>query len=59
MHTYFVKKLNISNNFIFDGKSKHYDVIINCLPINVDFLRVLESNEIDYKNLIQLSILIT
>ena len=46
---YFVKKLNISNNFIFDGKAKHYDVIINCLPFNVDFLRVLETNEIDYK----------
>ena len=44
----FIKKLNISNNFVFDGKSKHYDVIINCLPVNVNFLKILESNEIDY-----------
>ena len=45
----FLEKLNISKKFIFDGKPNHYDIIINCLPINVDFLRILERNEIDYK----------
>ena len=45
---HFIKKLNISNNCIFDGNLKHYDIIINCLPININFLEILERNEIDY-----------
>ena len=45
---HFIKKLNISNNSIFDGNLKHYDIIINCLPTNVNFLKILERNEIDY-----------
>tara|TARA_B000000609_G_scaffold48763_1_gene35692 strand:+ start:1062 stop:1835 length:774 start_codon:yes stop_codon:yes gene_type:complete len=45
---HFINKLNISNNSIYDGKLKHYDIIINCLPNNVNFLKMLERNEIDY-----------
>ena len=45
---HFIKKLNISNNSIYDGKLKHYDIIINCLPSYVNFLKILERNEIDY-----------
>ena len=46
---HFINKLNISNNSIYDGKLKHYDIIINCLPNNVNFLKMLERNEIDYQ----------
>ena len=45
---HFINKLNISNNSIYDGKLKHYDIIINCLPNNVNFLKILESNEIEH-----------
>ena len=45
---HFINKLNVSNNSIYDGKLKHYDIIINCLPNNVNFLKMLERNEIDY-----------
>ena len=45
---HFINKLNISNNSIYDGKLRHYDIIINCLPNNVNFLKMLERNEIDY-----------
>ena len=45
---HFINKLNISNDSIYDEKLKHYDIIINCLPNNVNFLKMLERNEIDY-----------